>query len=188
QGETAFVTAGGGPVGSFVIQLAKLSGCRVIASAGSPEKLEFMKSIGADVVFNYKEEDTLEILKREGGIDIYWDNVGGEVLDAAFEAAKVNARFIECGMISSYNTGGVPLKNAGHIVTKSLAINGFIVSRLQDKYDAAFYAEVPKLVADGTLKYKEEVFEGLQSVGDAILAVQKGTNKAKAVIRVAPDA
>jgi NADPH-dependent curcumin reductase CurA len=71
QGETAFVTAGGGPVGSFVIQLAKLSGCRVIASAGSPEKLEFMKSIGADVVFNYKEEDTLEILKREGGIDMY---------------------------------------------------------------------------------------------------------------------
>ena len=91
-------------------------------------------------------------------------------------------------MISGYNNGGVPLKNAMQIVSKSLSINGFIVSRLQEKYDAAFYAEIPKLVADGKLKYKEEVFEGLQSVGDAILAVQKGTNKAKAVIRVAADA
>ena len=91
-------------------------------------------------------------------------------------------------MISGYNNGGVPIKNAIHIVSKSLSINGFIVTGLQEKYDARFYAEIPQLVADGKLKYKEEVFEGLESVGDAILAVQKGTNKAKAVVRVAKDA
>ncbi|KAJ3551077.1 hypothetical protein NMY22_g6 [Coprinellus aureogranulatus] len=82
KGETVFVTAGAGPVGSFVIQLAKLDGCKVIASAGSDEKVEFMKSIGADVAFNYKTTNTLEVLEKEGGIDIYWDNVGGETLDA----------------------------------------------------------------------------------------------------------
>lgn len=187
KGETVFVTAGGGPVGSFVIQLAKLDGCKVIASAGSDEKVEFMKSIGADVAFNYKTENTLEILKREGGIDIYWDNVGGETLDAALAAAHVDARFIECGMISGYNTGGAPIKNAMYIVGKSLAIHGFIVSRLEHKYDERFYKEVPKLVAEGKIKYREQVFDGLQTVGDAILAVQKGQNKAKAVVKVAEN-
>lgn len=115
QGETIFVSAGAGPVGSFVIQLAKLDGLRVIASAGSEEKVAFLKEIGADVVFNYKTENTLEILEREGGIDLcvafackdnlpnlradpgmnrYWDNVGGDTLAAALDAAHVSARFI----------------------------------------------------------------------------------------------
>ena len=91
-------------------------------------------------------------------------------------------------MISGYNTAPAPLKNAMHIVSKSLAIHGFIVSRLEHKYDAAFYAEVPALVAGGKLKYKEEVYEGLESVGEAISAVQRGSNRAKAVVRVARDA
>lgn len=187
KGETVFVTAGAGPVGSFVIQLAKLDGCKVIASAGSDEKVEYIKSLGADVAFNYKTTNTLEVLEKEGGIDIYWDNVGGETLDAALEAAHVNARFIECGMISGYNTGGAPIKNGIQIVAKSISMHGFIVSRLEHKYDQRFYQEIPKLVAEGKLKYREHVYEGLKSVGDAILAVQKGENKAKAVIKVADE-
>ncbi|KAG2009421.1 alcohol dehydrogenase [Coprinopsis cinerea AmutBmut pab1-1] len=187
KGETAFVTTGAGPVGSFVIQLAKLDGLKVIGSAGSDEKVEFMKSIGADVAFNYKTTNTLEVLQKEGPIDVYWDNVGGETLDAALEAANINARFIECGMIAGYNTGGQPVKNLMYVVGKSISMHGFIVSRLEHKYEDKFYEEVPALVAKGDLKYREQVFDGLQSVGDAILAVQKGTNKAKAVIKVASD-
>lgn len=94
----------------FVIQLAKLDGLKVIGSAGSAEKVQWMKEIGADEVLNYKEQSTLEVMKKAGGIDIFWDNVGGETLEAALEAAKNNSRFIECGMISGYNNGGVPIK------------------------------------------------------------------------------
>ncbi|KAF8996531.1 alcohol dehydrogenase [Cyathus striatus] len=185
EGETVFVSSGGGPVGSLVIQLAKRAGCRVIGSAGSDDKVSFMKECGADVVFNYKTEDVKKVLKREGGIDIFWDNVGGETLDAALEASKLNGRFIECGMISGYNTGGAVCKNLFHVVSKSLSINGFIVHRLYPKYETQFYDEVPKLLAEGQLKYREHVWEGLDKAGEAILAVQKGLNKAKAVVKVA---
>ncbi|KAF7312934.1 NAD(P)-binding protein [Mycena kentingensis (nom. inval.)] len=97
--DVAFITTGAGSVGSFVIQLAKQAGCKVIASAGSDDKVNFMKSIGADVAFNYKTTDTREVLEREGPVDIFWDNVGGEILDAALEFAADNGRFI---LLSKY--------------------------------------------------------------------------------------
>ena len=83
-----------GPVGSFVVQLAKADGLKVIASAGSDEKVAFAKSIGADIVFNYKTTNTAEVLEKEGPIDVYWDNVGGATLDAALANAAMSARFI----------------------------------------------------------------------------------------------
>lgn len=187
KGETAFVTTGGGPVGSLVIQLAKLDGLKVIASAGSDEKVKFMESIGADVAFNYKTTSTAEVLAKHGPIDVYWDNVGGETLDQALIAANNHARFIECGMISGYNTGGQPVKNLMFVVTKSLSINGFLVSTLHPKYEEEFYATIPAKLASGELQYTEEVSIGLDKVGDVILAVQKGANKAKAVIKVADE-
>ncbi|TFK22716.1 alcohol dehydrogenase [Coprinopsis marcescibilis] len=187
KGEVAFVSTGAGPVGSFVIQLAKLDGMKVIGSAGSDEKVEYMKSIGADVAFNYKTTNTLEVLKKEGPLDVFWDNVGGETFEAALETARKGARFIECGMITVYNDGGKPVKNIYNIVTKSLSVNGFIVTDLEPKYSKEFYNTVPQLVASGQLKYREHVYEGLESAGEALLAVQMGTNKAKAVIKVAKD-
>lgn len=108
EGDIAFVTAGAGPVGQLVIQLAKLEGLKVIASAGSDEKVEYLKTLGADVVFNYKTNKTTDVLAKEGPIDVFWDNVGGETLEAAIENAAVGARFIECGMISVYNATGEP--------------------------------------------------------------------------------
>jgi len=110
KGEIAFVSGGAGAVGSIVIQLAKLDGLKVITCAGSEEKVKFVKEIGADVAFNYKTTSINEILEKEGPIDVYWDNVGGETLDAALMNASTGARFIECGMISGYNTGGQPVK------------------------------------------------------------------------------
>ncbi|KAG6901822.1 hypothetical protein C0995_007529 [Termitomyces sp. Mi166 len=171
KGETAFITAGGGPVGSLVIQLAKSDGLKVIASAGSDEKVKFMEEIGADVAFNYKTTKTSDVLKKEGPIDVYWDNVGGETLEAALDAASVGARFI----------------NLMNVVAKSISMNGFIVFRLEPKYQEEFYNTIPAQVASGRLKYTEEVTKGLDKVGDVILAVQKGQNRAKAVIQVADD-
>ncbi|EPS92449.1 hypothetical protein FOMPIDRAFT_1056866 [Fomitopsis schrenkii] len=132
-GETAFVTAAAGPVGATVVQIAKAAGLKVIASAGSEAKVEFVRSLGADVVFNYKTENTRAVLEREGGIDVYWDNVGGESLEAALDAAHRYARFIECGMISGYNSEPYAVKTLGHVVTKELRLSGFIVGSLYHK-------------------------------------------------------
>ncbi|KAJ7116216.1 hypothetical protein C8R43DRAFT_960888 [Mycena crocata] len=186
SGETAFITTGAGPVGSMVIQLAKLDGLKVIGSAGSEEKVKFMKEIGADVAFNYKTTDTREVLEREGPIDVYWDNVGGSSLDAALEHAAVYARFI-AGFYLGYNTGNPPVYNMNQVFAKSLSLNGILVFRLVPKYDREFYETVPPALASGKIKYTEEVTKGLDTVGEAILRVQQGKNTAKSVVVVAEE-
>ncbi|KAK6983964.1 NADP-dependent oxidoreductase RED1 [Favolaschia claudopus] len=207
-GEVAFITTGAGPVGSLVIQLAKRDGLKVIASAGSDDKVKFMKDIGADVAFNYKTTDTREVLEREGPIDVYWDNVGGEILEAALDNANINARFIECGMISGYNTGDQGVKvlftsllafsaqspclsstsqNLFQLFAKSITLYGFLFSRLHHKYDEEFSRTIPAALASGEIKYTEEVHYGLDKVGDAILRIQKGENAAKVVVVVAEE-
>jgi NADPH-dependent curcumin reductase CurA len=98
------------PVFSTVSQICKAAGLKVIASAGSDDKVEFLKSIGVDVAFNYKKDKVADVLQKEGPIDIYWDNVGGESLDAALEAARDFARIICCGAISAYNSTPTPIK------------------------------------------------------------------------------
>ncbi|KAI4519210.1 NAD(P)-binding protein [Schizophyllum commune Loenen D] len=188
KGETAFVTSGGGPVGSMVIQLAKQDGLKVIASAGSDEKVAFMKECGADVVFNYKTTSTKEVLDREGAINVYWDNVGGETLDLALGAAANFARFIECGMISGYNSKeGVVFKNMVNIVAKRLTLNGFIQWEIEAPWKEDFEKTVIPRLADGTFKYKEDVSHGLEHSGQAILDVQKGVNKGKKIVLVAEE-
>ncbi|KAJ7120718.1 hypothetical protein C8R43DRAFT_1034051, partial [Mycena crocata] len=187
KGETAFVTTGAGPVGSMVIQLAKQDGLKVIGSAGSEEKVQFMKEIGADVAFNYKTTDTREVLEREGPIDVYWDNVGGSVLDAVLENAAIYGRLLECGMITGYNTGHEPIYNLYQTYAKSLSLHGILVLRLVAKYDKEFYETIPPALASGELKYTEEVIKGLENVGVAILRVQQGKNTAKSVIVVAEE-
>ncbi|KAJ6521131.1 hypothetical protein B0H19DRAFT_951868 [Mycena capillaripes] len=187
-GEVAFVTTGAGPVGSMVIQLAKQAGLKVIASAGSGEKVEFMKSIGADVAFNYKTTDTRTVLAKEGPVDVFWDNVGGDIVDAVIEFAATNARFLECGSISGYNTGQQAVKNWSQIVGKCLHVHGIFVVPLLLKYGAEFYATIPPKLASGEIEYSEEITKGLDKIGDVILAVQKGTNKAKAVVVIAEEA
>ncbi|KAJ3999475.1 hypothetical protein F5050DRAFT_1737935 [Lentinula boryana] len=102
-GEVVFVTTAAGPVGSIVVQLAKQDGLKVIASAGTDEKVKFCKEIGADVAFNYKTTNTTHVLAKEGPIDIYWDNVGGPTLEAAIANTALQARIIICGYISQYN-------------------------------------------------------------------------------------
>lgn len=186
-GDVVFISTGAGVVGATVIQLAKAEGLKVIASAGSDEKVAFMKELGADVAFNYKTEKTSDVLAREGPINIYWDNVGGETLEAAIAAAADNAQFIECGYITSYNGEDYHIKNLQLIFAKQLTLSGFLVNRLRHKYQDAFYSEVPARVARGEIKYNEDITRGLEKAGDAILDVQTGKNKGKSVVLVAEE-
>ncbi|GJE91334.1 NADP-dependent oxidoreductase [Phanerochaete sordida] len=187
KGDVVFVTAASGPVGSFVVRLAKADGLKVIASAGSDEKCEFVKSLGADVVFNYKTTKTADVLAKEGPINIFWDNVGGESLDAALQYAARGARFLECGMISGYNGQAQPVNNLMMIVAKELQINGFLVFSLLPKYAEEFYREVPARIASGEFKFIEDVKKGLEFAGHAIYEVQAGKNHGKSVIQVAEE-
>ncbi|KAI0088196.1 alcohol dehydrogenase [Irpex rosettiformis] len=188
KGEVAFVSAAAGSVGSFAVQLAKADGLKVIACAGSDEKVDFVKSLGVDYAFNYKKEDTAKVLEKEGPVDIYWDNVGGPTLDAALANAASGARFIECGMISGYNVqGGDAIRNLSRVVWSEIKLYGFLVGRLLPKYADAFYMEVPGLVREGKLKYLEDRTQGLEYAGRAIEAVQRGINKGKSVVIVAEE-
>ncbi|KAJ6533898.1 hypothetical protein DFH09DRAFT_1369943 [Mycena vulgaris] len=187
KGEVVFVSGGAGAVGSIVVQIAKQAGLKVIASAGSDAKVDFIKTLGADVAFNYKTTDTREVLAKEGPIDIYWDNVGGATLDAAMEFANMHSRFIECGQISGYNTGFQPMKNPGLIIMKSMSIHGFSVTSLIPQYTAAFRAEIVPKVVSGEFKFAEDVRHGLERVGEVLLAVLKGENTGKAVVVVANE-
>ncbi|ESK94047.1 hypothetical protein Moror_12792 [Moniliophthora roreri MCA 2997] len=188
KGEVAFVSGGAGPVGSFVIQLAKLDGMKVIASAGTDDKVKECKEVGADVAFNYKTIDTSEILRQEGPLNVYWDNVGGPTLDTALGATAHHARIIVCGMVSEYNNqDGTHLKNLWAIYGRSLHIHGFLAFDLAPKWDAAFWKEVPPLVASGKLRHREDITKGLENSGEAILEVQKGINFGKKIVLVAEE-
>ncbi|THU85858.1 alcohol dehydrogenase [Dendrothele bispora CBS 962.96] len=188
KGQVCFVSAGAGPVGAFVIQLAKRDGMKVIASAGSDEKLRQCKEFGADVVFNYKTQSTEEVLAKEGPIDVYWDNVGGATLDAAFGNAALHARFIICGFITQYNSQeATPYKNIAHILFKRIIVSGFLVFDHEAEWEDKFYAEIPKLLASGQLKYSEDRSKGLEKSGEALLEVQVGKNVGKKIIVVADD-
>ncbi|KAG8783121.1 hypothetical protein FRC12_020075 [Ceratobasidium sp. 428] len=191
RGETLYVSSGAGPVGSLVIQLAKIKGLKVIASAGSEDKVEFMKSIGADVAFNYKKENTREVLAKEGPIDVYWDNVGGSTLEAALEACNVHARVVACGAISAIDSAGEPygVKTTSNILFKRLRVQGYFVTEGEPEYEGQvdnpvkFLAALTPLIKSGALKWSEQVLEGVEYVSKAIVDVFDGNNTAKVVIK-----
>jgi len=141
-GDTIFVSSGASGVGSMVLQLAKAKGLKVIASAGTDAKVEYMRSLGADVAFNYKTSSYASVLSQHGPLDVYWDNVGGEGLDAAIKYAGFKARFVLCGALSEYN---IPpekwhgVMNTNLIFKKRLTIRGFLVPDLAPKLAGKFF-------------------------------------------------
>jgi len=194
KGETIFVTTAAGAVGSVVVQLAVLAGLKVIASTGDDAKVAFVKDVlKADVVFNYKTTDTRKILQEHGPIDIYFDNVGGQSLDAALEFAKQHGRFILCGYVSEYNRGDneqYGIKNMGNVLSRSLHLNGFIVADLISRVEGGikpFLEEYVPLVANGKIKYLEARAHGLEKAGGAFLELLTGGNQGKAIIVVAEE-
>ncbi|EPX71487.1 NADP-dependent oxidoreductase [Schizosaccharomyces octosporus yFS286] len=189
-GETIYVSAASGAVGQVVGQLAKAMGLYVVGSAGSDEKIAHLKEIGYDAVFNYKKESVHEALPRvcPKGIDIYFENVGGETLDAVLLNANFHARIIFCGCISQYNNPNpYGLKNYSQILTKSIKVEGFIVMNLMPLYQEEYFREMPKLIAEGKLKYKYDVYMGLGSIPEGFLAVLQGNNFGKALSKIADE-
>jgi NADPH-dependent curcumin reductase CurA len=189
KGETLFISGAAGAVGSVAGQLAKLRGCRVIGSAGSEEKVRFIREeCGFDGAFNYRLGPVLEQLKREApeGIDVYFDNVGGEALEAALSALRLHGRIIACGSISVYNAEKPQPgpSNLFNIVTKRLTMKGLMVLDWLDR-QAEFEKEVGGYYRSGKLKHKETVVEGIDHAVDAFLGLFQGQNLGKMVVKLA---
>ncbi|TCD69256.1 hypothetical protein EIP91_008359 [Steccherinum ochraceum] len=186
KGDVVFVSAGAGTVGSLVIQIAKSEGLKVVASAGSDDKVDFIRSLGADVAFNYKKQKTSDVLAKEGPINIYWDNVGGETLDAALAATAGRARIICCGHISDYNADKPSsITNLGLAVSRELRISGFLIASIWPKYEKKFYDELPKAVASGNIKHVVHETKGLEKTGQAFKDMLTGVTSGKNIVVVA---
>ena len=182
DGETIYVSGAAGAVGSAAAQIAKLKGLRVIGSAGSAEKVEWLRSLGIEA-FDYNETPAKEALAD--GIDVYFDNVGGEQLEGALNALRPFGRVIACGAISRYNdTRPEPgPRNLGFVVTKRLRLQGFIVTDHVDRYPT-FLAEVGPWVRDGAIDYRETVVEGIERIPDAFAGLFRGDNVGKMLVRL----
>jgi len=185
DGETVFVSGAAGAVGSVVGQIAKLKGCRVIGSAGSAEKVAWLRELGFDEAFDYREVPAREALKES--IDVYFDNVGGPTLEAALAALRVRGRVVACGAISQYNATELPPgpRNLFLVVTKRLRIEGFIVSDHSDRR-SAFLGEVGPWVRDGSVRYRETVVDGIENAPAAFIGLLAGENTGKMLVRVGP--
>ena len=176
-------------MGAAVCQIAKLRGCTVVASAGSDEKLAWLKSVGVDAGVNYKKagSNLLKAVQEAApkGVDIYFDNVGGEHLEVALEVARPFARFIECGMISIYNdeTPSPGPRNMAYVVGKRIKMQGFIVSDFADMREQ-FYAEMTKWVTEGKLKSEETVENGIDRAPNAFLNLFTGGNTGKMLVKL----
>jgi NADPH-dependent curcumin reductase CurA len=186
EGDIVFVSAAAGAVGSVVVQVAKAKGMTVIGSAGGASKCEFVRSLGADQVIDYKAGSILKSLAAAApdGIDVYFDNVGGDHLDAAFAVARNNARFSICGMIEAYNQREpMAFRYIQRIIAARITLKGFIVFDYFPRM-AEFYAEMAPWVADGTVKARETVVEGLDYTVDAFLGLFRGENTGKMLVKL----
>jgi NADPH-dependent curcumin reductase CurA len=193
KGETIFISAASGAVGQQVGQIAKREGLRVIGSVGSDEKLEFItKELNFDGGFNYKKENPEDALARlaPNGVDIYYENVGGEQLDAALNAMNNFGRIIASGMISQYNKPPPErygIKNVYNVVTKRLIMRGFIVSdaNMGPVYIKERDENVSKWLHEGSFKAKFSITEGIENAPEGFVGMLQGKNFGKAVLKIA---
>ncbi|KAI7138660.1 hypothetical protein D0864_03290 [Hortaea werneckii] len=192
KGETIFISAASGAVGQLVGQLAKHEGLKVIGSVGDDKKLDFItKDLGFDGGFNYKKEAAGDALARLApeGIDIYYENVGGEQLSAALNAMKTFGRVVACGMISQYNLPPAEqygVKNLMLVVAKRITMRGFIVfdPDMGPKYAVDHQKNVQKWISEGTFKAEQSITQGIDNAAEGLLGLFKGTNFGKAVLEV----
>jgi NADPH-dependent curcumin reductase CurA len=188
-GETVFVSGAAGAVGSAAGQMAKIVGCRVIGSAGSAEKVAWLDEIGFDAAFDYRQTAVHDALRElaPDGIDVYFDNVGGDHLEAAISALRRNGRIVACGSVSRYNDvePSPGPRNMFMFVTKRLSMQGYIIS---DHYAAfpEFAARASEWVADGRLRYRETIVEGIDNAPQAFLGLLRGENIGKMLVKVGP--
>lgn len=189
--ETLLVSAAGGSVGSLVGQIGKIKGARVVGVAGGPEKCRWVEQeLGFDACIDYKNEKLSTALRKHcpAGVDVYFDNVGGDILQAALFAMNLNGRISCCGAVSQYD--GTPLAGPlgvpGLLVTKRLTMRGFIASDYPDK-DAEAIRELADWAATGKLKVFEDVLDGLEGAPRGLIGLLAGENRGKRMVRVSPD-
>ncbi|MBL0402436.1 NADP-dependent oxidoreductase [Microvirga aerilata] len=192
-GETVVVAAASGPVGATVGQIARLKGARAIGIAGGPEKCALVRDeFGFDAALDHRSPTLAEDLRAAcpNGIDIYFENVGGKVWDAVFPLLNTFARIPVCGLVAQYNSTG-PFEGPDRlpvlmrdVLTKSLTIRGFIQREFQAQRPA-FYREMAEWIAEGRVKYKEDIVDGLEHAPEAFIGLLEGRNFGKLVVRVA---
>ena len=185
-GETVVVSAASGAVGSVVGQLAKRKGCRVVGVAGGPEKCRAVtEEFGFDACVDYKAGRLYEDLKAAtpDGIDGYFENVGGPVLDAVLRRMNAFGRIAVCGLIAGYDGQPMPVEQFRSVLVNRLKIQGFIVSEHMDDWPQA-RAELAELVGNGELKYRETISQGLESAPEAFIGLLKGRNFGKQLVKL----
>lgn len=190
-GDTVVVSAASGAVGAVVGQLAKMAGCRVVGTAGTREKIDYITGeLGFDVGINYRTEDVRARLEAAcpDGVDVYFDNVGGLVTDAVLELLAYRARVAICGQMSQYNleTPDTGPRNLRNLLTKQATVEGFIVGRFADRNDEAL-RRLTRWVREGRLKYREDVVDGLENAPRAFMGLMRGENFGKQLIRVSEE-
>ncbi len=190
KGETVVVSGAAGAVGSTAVQIAKINGCRVIGIAGSEDKIEYLeKELGIDKGINYKTTDDMEAAIKEAcpeGVDVFFDNVGGELFDAVFANINRKARLVICGQISQYNTDDPPKgpRPEHHLIKQSARIEGFVVFDFKDEFEDA-KIHLAEWYNTGQLKYKENLIEGFEKIPSAFIGLFSGENIGKQMVKVA---
>ncbi|WP_209123559.1 NADP-dependent oxidoreductase [Alkalihalobacillus sp. BA299] len=189
EGETVVVSGAAGAVGMVVGQIAKIKGCRVVGIAGSEEKNAYLiNELGFDAAINYKTTNNIGQELKEAcpnGIDIYFDNVGGEISDAVFSLLNFHARVALCGQIAHYNDTKVEMgpRFLTTFLKRSLLLKGFIVTNYSDRHEEGTQ-QLAKWLSEGKIKYKENIVEGLENAPDAFLGLFRGDNLGKQLVKI----
>ena len=190
EGDVVLVSAASGAVGSMVGQIAKIKGCSAIGIAGAPEKCAWVTDVaGFDACVSYKSGDLREQLDAvcPDGIDLYFDNVGGDSLQAAMERLRIGARVVLCGLMAQYNTDEMPPgPNPAWVIKARATVRGMVVYDHEDLRDE-FVAEVSRWLADGKINYLEDRTESLENAPAAFSRLMRGENVGKAIVVVAPE-
>ena len=188
-GETIVVSAAAGAVGSAVVQIGKIMGCRVVGVAGGAEKCDFVKSLGADACIDYKNEDVNAAIKTycASGIDVFFDNVGGDILDAVLRRINKGARIVLCGGISQYESTS-PKGPAGYLslLANRARMEGFIYFDFADRFSEAEIA-LSTWLKRGWLQQQEHVVEGLDLAPVTLTKLFDGSNMGKLLLRLPAD-
>ena len=188
-GQTVLVSSAGGSVGSTVCQIAKNLGCKVYASTGSDEKVKWLKDeLNVDYAFNYKKVDNLVLHFKDicpDGFDLYFDNVGGDFLESAIFQMKNFGNIVICGRISQMNstTPTTGLKNMAHVLVKRLTIKGFIIFDHENEREP-FETEMSKWLLEGKIKFKETIYEGIESTPNSFIDMLEGKNIGKMLVKI----
>lgn len=186
KGETVVVSGAAGAVGSIVGQIAKLKGCSVVGIAGSDAKCQWLKQIGFDETINYKTENIYAEMKKKApkGVDVYFDNVGGQTSEDILKLMNLYGRIAVCGTISNYNTEIAKVSDPlRQMVFKQLKMEGFVVWRWNDRWMEGIKANL-EWIKEGQLRWHETVTHGFENVPVAFMDMLKGGNTGKAVVKV----